>query len=70
MNKYIEAIAAREGRNPMEIYNEIQNAINIAWENANSRTGRAQLGLMGDRGVPTVDLLMAAIQDRIEKYKR
>lgn len=69
MNKYIEAVAAREGRDPMEIYTEIQNAINYAWETANSATGRAQLGLIGDREVPTVDQLIAAIQDRIEKYK-
>lgn len=69
MNKYIHEIAAKEGKDPMEIYTEIQTAINYAWENADPTTGRAQLALMGDRGVPTVDQLIVAIQDRIGRYK-
>ena len=70
MNKYIEAIAAREGRDPMEIYTEMQTAINCAWQQSDTKTDRAQLGLIGNREVPSVDQLIAAIQDRIKKYKK
>ena len=69
MNKYIETMAAKEGRDPIEIYTEIQSAINYAWEKADPGTSSAQLGLIGNREVPNVDQLIAAIQNRIEKYR-
>lgn len=64
MNKYIEAIAAKEGKDPMEIYNEIQEAINHAWATTDKKTRNAQLGLTGRLNPPTPDELIAAIIDR------
>lgn len=64
MNKYIEAIAAREGISPMEVYEEIQKAIDLAWASADKKTRNAQLGLTGRLSPPTQEELIDAIIER------
>ena len=61
MNPYIEAIAAREGKTPEEIYNAIQEAVDTAWASTDPQHRQAQKTLTGSHTAPTVDELIGAL---------
>lgn len=61
MNPYIEAIAAREGKTPEEIYEAIQSAVDAAWASDNTQHRQAQKKLIGGHTAPTADELIGAL---------
>lgn len=61
MNPYIEAIAAREGKTPEEIYNAIQEAVDAAWASPDPQHRQAQKKLTGGSTAPSVDDLIGAL---------
>lgn len=61
MNPYIEAIAAREGKTPEEIYKAIQEAVDAAWASPDPQHRHAQKTLTGGHTAPTVDELIGAL---------
>ena len=61
MNPYIEAIAAREGKTPEEIYSAIQEAVDAAWASDNPQHRHAQKTLTGGHTAPTADELIDAL---------
>lgn len=67
--KNIEAIAAREGISAQEVLQEIQTAIDKAWESQDPELRSAQLGLTGRKHAPNPEEFIATIVQRYDIYK-
>ena len=61
MNPYIEAIAAREGKTPEEIYEAIQSAVDAAWASTDPQHRQAQQRITGGLKAPTPEELICAL---------
>lgn len=59
----IELLAVREGKQPEEIYAEIQSAIDVTWANRTNRL--AIIALTGHLRKPTVEELIRVIVAKV-----
>ena len=69
MKKYFEALAARDGKTPQEVYMSIQKLIDTAWASTDQIIIQNQIRLFGSRRKPTPEELVDTLARELLKNR-
>lgn len=69
MNRYIQIIAAREGKKPEEIREAIQEALELAWSSDDSNHIQARKKLTDSPTAPNPEDFIAAVVEEVQKRR-
>ena len=69
MNRYVQIIAAREGKTSEEVLRDIQRTLELAWSSDDPQHRRAREKLSGSPTAPNLDDFIAAIAKEVQKRR-
>ena len=69
MNRYVQIIAAREGKPSEEVLRDIQRALELAWSSDDPQHIQARKKLTGSPTAPNLEEFIAVVVKEVQKRR-
>ena len=69
MNRYVQIIAAREGKTSEEVLRDIQRALELAWSSDDPQHRRAREKLIDSPTAPNPEAFIVAVAKEVQKRR-